>query len=39
MDGKLHPGYVMNWNGTAEYQISPNNILVLSRNSINLKQR
>jgi hypothetical protein len=30
MDGNLHPGYVMNWNGTAEYQISANNILKLS---------
>jgi len=27
MDGNLHPGYVMNWNSTVEYQISPNNLL------------
>jgi hypothetical protein len=27
MDGNLHPGYVMNWNATAEYQFSPNNLL------------
>ena len=29
MDGNLHPGYVMNWNATAEYQFSPNNLLKL----------
>ena len=27
MSGNLHPGYVGNWNGTAEYQVSPNNLL------------
>src|SRR6185312_1048755 len=27
MDGHLHPGYVMNWNATAEYQFSENNLL------------
>jgi hypothetical protein len=27
--GNLHPGYVLNWNGTAEYQVSPNNLLKL----------
>jgi hypothetical protein len=27
MDGKLHPGYVANWNTTIEYQVSPNNLL------------
>jgi hypothetical protein len=27
MDGHLHPGYVMNWNATVEYQLSPNNLL------------
>ncbi len=27
MDGSLHPGYVMNWNATIEYQISANNLL------------
>ena len=27
MDGNLHPGYVMNWNGTVEYQVSKNNLL------------
>jgi hypothetical protein len=29
MVGNLHPGYVMNWNGTAEYQVSPNNLFKL----------
>uniref|UniRef100_Q021P6 TonB-dependent transporter Oar-like beta-barrel domain-containing protein n=1 Tax=Solibacter usitatus (strain Ellin6076) TaxID=234267 RepID=Q021P6_SOLUE len=29
MDGNLHPGYVMNWNTTVEYQISTNNLLKL----------
>jgi hypothetical protein len=29
MDGALHPGYVMNWNATAEYQISPNALIKL----------
>lgn len=29
MDGHLHPGYVMNWNATVEYQMSPNNLLKL----------
>jgi len=27
IDGKLRPGYVMNWNATAEYQFSANNLL------------
>ena len=27
MDGNLHPGYVMNWNGTVEYEFSSNNVL------------
>ena len=27
MDGNLHPGYVMNWNTTVEFQISANNLL------------
>ncbi len=27
MDSKLHPGYVMNWNASAEYQISTNNLI------------
>ena len=27
MDGNLHPGYVMNWNATVEYQFSTNNLL------------
>ena len=27
MDGNLHPGYVMNWNATIEYQMTPNNLL------------
>lgn len=27
MDPTLHPGYVMNWNFTVEYQISTNNLL------------
>jgi hypothetical protein len=27
MDGHLHPGYVMNWNATVEYQFSPNNVV------------
>jgi hypothetical protein len=27
IDGKLHPGYVMNWNATIEYQLSTNNVL------------
>src|SRR5579863_7032622 len=27
MDGHLRPGYVANWNATAEYQISPNNLV------------
>ena len=29
MDPNLHPGYVMNWNATVEYQISANNMLKL----------
>ncbi len=29
MDGKLHPGYVMNWNTTIEYQMSTNNLIKL----------
>ena len=29
MDGQLHPGYVMNWNATIEYQMSANNLLKL----------
>lgn len=29
MDPNLHPGYVMNWNATVEYQISVNNLLKL----------
>ena len=29
MDGRLRPGYVMNWNGTVEYQFSANNVLKL----------
>ena len=27
MDGDLHPGYVMNWNATVEYEFSNNNVL------------
>jgi hypothetical protein len=27
MDSNLHPGYVMNWNGTVEYEFSNNNVL------------
>jgi hypothetical protein len=27
MDGNLRPGYVMNWNGTVEYQLSANNVI------------
>lgn len=27
MDPKLHPGYVMNWNATVQYQMSANNLL------------
>ncbi len=27
MDGKLHPGYVANWNLSAEYQVSANHLL------------
>jgi hypothetical protein len=27
MDGNLRPGYVANWNGTVEYQVSSNNLL------------
>jgi len=30
MDPHLHPGYVLNWNGTVEYQLSPNNLLTFS---------
>jgi len=29
MDGNLHPGYVANWNVTAEYQLSNNNLVKL----------
>lgn len=29
MDGNLHPGYVMNWNTTIEYQLSANNLIKL----------
>ena len=29
MDPHLHPGYVMNWNATVEYQMSTNNLLKL----------
>ena len=29
MDGNLHPGYVMNWNTTAEYQFGANNLVKL----------
>jgi hypothetical protein len=29
LDGRLRPGYVMNWNGTVEYQLSANNVLKL----------
>ena len=29
MDGNLHPGYVVNWNATVEYQVSANNLLKL----------
>jgi Carboxypeptidase regulatory-like domain len=29
MDGNLHPGYVMNWNVTAEYQFGANNLVKL----------
>ena len=29
MDGNLHPGYVMNWNTSAEFQISTNNLIKL----------
>ena len=29
MDGNLHPGYVMNWNTTVEYQFGANNLLKL----------
>jgi hypothetical protein len=27
LDGHLHPGYVLNWNGSIQYQISPNNLV------------
>jgi hypothetical protein len=30
MDGKLHPGYAMNWNTTLEYQFGQNEILKIS---------
>ena len=30
MDPNLHPGYVLNWNTTVEYQISANNLLKLA---------
>lgn len=29
MDGKLNPGYVMNWNTSIEYQVSTNNLVRL----------
>ncbi len=29
MDGNLHPGYVANWNTTAEYQFGANNLVKL----------
>jgi hypothetical protein len=29
LDQNLHPGYVMNWNATVEYQMSENNLLKL----------
>ena len=29
MDGNLHPGYVVNWNATAEYQFGANNLVKL----------
>jgi hypothetical protein len=29
MDGNLHPGYVANWNATAEYQFGANNLVKL----------
>jgi Carboxypeptidase regulatory-like domain/TonB dependent receptor len=29
MDGNLHPGYVGNWNATAEYQFGANNLVKL----------
>ena len=30
MDGNLHPGYVMNWNASVQYQFSTNNLLKLT---------
>src|SRR4051794_40672726 len=30
MDGNLHPGYAMNWNLSAQYQLSTNNIIKLT---------
>jgi hypothetical protein len=30
LDPNLHPGYVMNWNATVEYQISANNLFKLT---------
>jgi hypothetical protein len=30
MDGHLHPGYVANWNATAEYQLGNNNLIKLT---------
>jgi Carboxypeptidase regulatory-like domain/TonB dependent receptor/TonB-dependent Receptor Plug Domain len=30
MDGNLHPGYVMNWNASVQYQLGTNNLLKLT---------
>ena len=30
LDPNLHPGYVMNWNATVEYQVSTNNVFKLT---------
>jgi len=30
MDGNLHPGYVMNWNASVQYQLSANHLLKLT---------
>jgi len=30
MDGNLHPGYVMNWNASVQYQLSTNHLLKLT---------